>query len=37
MIRKTGPGALTPVEAPELVSGKIRQLAGTYLRVKEGA
>jgi pimeloyl-ACP methyl ester carboxylesterase len=39
----TGLGHMTPVEAPELVSGKIRELAATYLeldpsdQIKEGA
>ncbi|MEV0740018.1 alpha/beta hydrolase [Streptomyces sp. NPDC050549] len=39
----TGLGHMTPVEAPELVSGKIRELAATYVeldpsdQVKEGA
>ncbi|MEV0905843.1 alpha/beta fold hydrolase [Streptomyces hokutonensis] len=39
----TGLGHMTPVEAPELVSGKIRELAATYIeldpsdRIKEGA
>ncbi|MFE9597547.1 alpha/beta fold hydrolase [Streptomyces hokutonensis] len=39
----TGLGHMTPVEAPELVSGKIRELAATYIesdpsdQIKEGA
>ncbi|MBC9729579.1 alpha/beta fold hydrolase [Streptomyces sp. TRM68367] len=33
----TGMGHMTPVEAPELVSARIRQLVGTYAHVKEGA
>ncbi|WP_367322525.1 alpha/beta fold hydrolase [Streptomyces sp. HUAS ZL42] len=32
-----GLGHMTPVEAPELVTGKIRELATTYTRLKEGA
>ncbi|MFI6401464.1 alpha/beta fold hydrolase [Streptomyces sp. NPDC050548] len=39
----TGLGHMTPIEAPELVSGKIRELAATYIeldpsdQIKEGA
>ncbi|MGW0755579.1 alpha/beta fold hydrolase [Streptomyces sp. NPDC002814] len=32
-----GLGHMTPVEAPELVTGKIRELVTTYAQVKEGA
>ncbi|MGW7407312.1 alpha/beta fold hydrolase [Streptomyces sp. NPDC054833] len=32
-----GLGHMTPVEAPELVTGKIRELVTTYVHVKEGA
>ncbi|MFB8776841.1 alpha/beta fold hydrolase [Streptomyces broussonetiae] len=32
-----GLGHMTPVEAPELVTGKIRELVTTYANVKEGA
>ncbi|MEU6124695.1 alpha/beta hydrolase [Streptomyces sp. NPDC047123] len=33
----TGAGHMTPVEAPEAVSGRIRELVATYIQVKEGA
>jgi pimeloyl-ACP methyl ester carboxylesterase len=32
-----GLGHMTPVEAPELVTGKIRDLVTTYATLKEGA
>ncbi|MDO0933850.1 alpha/beta hydrolase [Streptomyces sp. DG2A-72] len=32
-----GLGHMTPIEAPELVTGKIRELVTTYAQVKEGA
>jgi pimeloyl-ACP methyl ester carboxylesterase len=32
-----GLGHMTPVEAPELVSARIRELAATYAHIKEGA
>ncbi|MCF2535272.1 alpha/beta fold hydrolase [Streptomyces nigra] len=32
-----GLGHMTPIEAPELVTGKIRELVTTYTQVKEGA
>jgi len=32
-----GLGHMTPVEAPDAVTGKIRELVGTYVQVKEGA
>jgi pimeloyl-ACP methyl ester carboxylesterase len=32
-----GLGHMTPVEAPELITGKIRQLVTTYAKVREGA
>ncbi|MGX1131264.1 pimeloyl-ACP methyl ester carboxylesterase [Streptomyces glaucescens] len=32
-----GLGHMTPVEAPELVTGKIRELVTTYAKVREGA
>ncbi|MET8688398.1 alpha/beta hydrolase [Streptomyces sp. NPDC004732] len=32
-----GIGHMTPIEAPEAVTGRIRALAGTYIQVKEGA
>ncbi|MFD7877373.1 alpha/beta fold hydrolase [Streptomyces sp. NPDC059766] len=32
-----GLGHMTPVEAPELVTGRIRALVSTYVQVKEGA
>jgi pimeloyl-ACP methyl ester carboxylesterase len=32
-----GVGHMTPVEAPELITGKIRQLVTTYAKVREGA
>ncbi|MFF4254351.1 alpha/beta fold hydrolase [Streptomyces sp. NPDC001663] len=32
-----GVGHMSPVEAPELVSGRIRELATTYATIKEGA
>jgi len=32
-----GLGHMTPVEAPELVSEKIRHLVATYVQIKEGA
>ncbi|MEV0186337.1 alpha/beta hydrolase [Streptomyces sp. NPDC050625] len=32
-----GLGHMTPVEAPELITGKIRELVTTYVHVKEGA
>ncbi|MEU5685546.1 alpha/beta hydrolase [Streptomyces venezuelae] len=32
-----GIGHMTPIEAPEAVTGRIRELAGTYVQVKEGA
>ncbi|MFD0315543.1 alpha/beta fold hydrolase [Streptomyces flavalbus] len=32
-----GLGHMTPMEAPELVTGKIRELVTTYVKVKEGA
>lgn len=32
-----GLGHMTPVEAPELVSGRIRELVTTYATIKEGA
>ncbi|MFF1681787.1 alpha/beta fold hydrolase [Streptomyces sp. NPDC058256] len=33
----TGLGHMTPVEAPELVTGRIRELTSTYVQIKEGA
>ncbi|MFD9331716.1 alpha/beta fold hydrolase [Streptomyces sp. NPDC060065] len=30
-------GHMTPVEAPELVTGRIRELTSTYVQIKEGA
>ncbi|MFI6935616.1 alpha/beta fold hydrolase [Streptomyces sp. NPDC050287] len=33
----SGVGHMTPVEAPELVTGKIRTLVTTYAQIKEGA
>ncbi|MCX5558366.1 alpha/beta fold hydrolase [Streptomyces sp. NBC_00038] len=33
----TGLGHMTPVEAPELVTGRIREMTSTYVQVKEGA
>jgi pimeloyl-ACP methyl ester carboxylesterase len=32
-----GLGHMTPVEAPELISGRIRELVATYATIKEGA
>ncbi|WP_210576506.1 alpha/beta fold hydrolase [Streptomyces sp. GESEQ-4] len=32
-----GLGHMTPIEAPELITGKIRELVTTYAQVKEGA
>jgi pimeloyl-ACP methyl ester carboxylesterase len=32
-----GLGHMTPVEAPELITGKIRELVTTYAKVREGA
>ncbi|MFJ5209594.1 alpha/beta fold hydrolase [Streptomyces nigra] len=32
-----GLGHMTPIEAPELVTGKIRELVTTYTQIKEGA
>ncbi|MFD3926859.1 alpha/beta fold hydrolase [Streptomyces sp. NPDC058614] len=32
-----GLGHMTPVEAPELVTGRIRELSSTYVQIKEGA
>ncbi|MFI8189806.1 alpha/beta fold hydrolase [Streptomyces sp. NPDC085946] len=32
-----GIGHMTPVEAPDLITGKIRELVSTYVKVKEGA
>ncbi|MEU3251278.1 alpha/beta hydrolase [Streptomyces sp. NPDC006997] len=32
-----GLGHMTPLEAPELVTGKIRELVTTYVKVREGA
>ncbi|MER7495829.1 alpha/beta hydrolase [Streptomyces pharetrae] len=32
-----GLGHMTPVEAPELITGKIRELVTTYVKVREGA
>ncbi|MFC9845666.1 alpha/beta fold hydrolase [Streptomyces sp. NPDC060223] len=32
-----GLGHMTPVEAPELVTGRIRELVSTYVQIKEGA
>lgn len=32
-----GLGHMTPVEAPELVTGRIRELVTTYATIKEGA
>ena len=32
-----GVGHMSPVEAPELVSGRIRELVTTYATIKEGA
>ncbi|MFE6285856.1 alpha/beta fold hydrolase [Streptomyces sp. NPDC057877] len=32
-----GLGHMTPMEAPELVTGKIRELVTTYIKVREGA
>ncbi|MEV7191086.1 alpha/beta hydrolase [Streptomyces sp. NPDC093510] len=33
----TGVGHMTPIEAPEAVTGRIRQLVGTYVQVEESA
>lgn len=32
-----GLGHMTPVEAPELVTGRIREMTSTYVQIKEGA
>lgn len=32
-----GIGHMTPIEAPEAVTERIRELVGTYVQVKEGA
>ncbi len=32
-----GVGHMTPIEAPDAVTGRIRELVGTYVQVKEGA
>ncbi|QNP63753.1 alpha/beta fold hydrolase [Streptomyces genisteinicus] len=37
LVELEGVGHMTPVEAPELVTAKIRELAGTYLTTKEKA
>ncbi|MFF8846724.1 alpha/beta fold hydrolase [Streptomyces sp. NPDC015127] len=37
LVELAGMGHMTPVEAPEAVTGKIRELAGTYLTTKEEA
>ncbi|MGW7378793.1 alpha/beta fold hydrolase [Streptomyces sp. NPDC054794] len=37
MTELPGLGHMTPVEAPELVTGKIRELVATYAHIKEGA
>ncbi|MCF3135613.1 alpha/beta fold hydrolase, partial [Streptomyces olivochromogenes] len=37
MTELPGLGHMTPVEAPELVTGKIRELVTTYAHIKEGA
>ncbi|MFD5762014.1 alpha/beta fold hydrolase, partial [Streptomyces sp. NPDC127044] len=33
----TGLGHMTPVEAPELVTARIRELVSTYAEIKEGS
>ncbi|MFF3323171.1 alpha/beta fold hydrolase [Streptomyces sp. NPDC002889] len=37
LVELAGMGHMTPVEAPEAVTAKIRELAGTYLNAKEEA
>jgi hypothetical protein len=37
LVELAGMGHMTPVEAPEAVTGKLRELTGTYLNAKEEA